>query len=130
MSTRDKCCRETGSGHGAAMSAGFTPGPWFVHPEAWGAVGFRRMISSRAKPNRTNLAHVAALYSDTKGKESDANAHLIAAAPALYEALKSAKPFIEPYIHSDGSVAGALDTLKKIEAALSLARGESIGGER
>jgi hypothetical protein len=67
-------------------SAPGTPGPWFAFRErAPTNRGFCRIIGSRAKPNRQNLAHVMQLYCDTKGRESDANALLIAAAPQLYE---------------------------------------------
>lgn len=58
------------------------------------------------------------------GEEVAANAHLIAAAPDLYEALAEAELQIE-YVHEKFAATGSgNNTLVKIRAALAKARGE------
>lgn len=105
----------------------FTPGPWVFAPErAPTSRGFCRIVGSEAKPNRRNLVHVMGLYCDAKGVEADANARLIAAAPALYDAVEALVecfikrgPFDEPLGSSEQA-----PSINAGIAALKQARGE------
>ena len=60
--------------------AQFTPGPWVVTEHSAGMICV-------AGPNNKDLCAVG--YNRTEGRNDVANANLIAAAPAMYEALKA-----------------------------------------
>ena len=74
----------------------FTPGPWHISA---GTYSQRWVVDSKSPPTgKQNL--IAMLQSHWKGNENDtmgANARLIAAAPAMYEALKACAEFIHHY---------------------------------
>lgn len=104
------------------MSAGFTPGPW----------GFARGVNEYGREGGPILGsitkggtwHLAVLPSDL-GPEGEANAHLIAAAPDLYEALDKVRERLDWGGHTDGQPdcpSCALHSL--VCAALAKARGE------
>ena len=67
-------------------SAQFTPGPWVVTEHSAGMICV-------AGPNNKDLCAVG--YNRTEGRNDVANANLIAAAPAMYEALKRIKVLME-----------------------------------
>lgn len=95
-----------------APAPGFTPGPWFEHShrqigpkggvvaEIWSAVG---------------------TSSDDAIAQADANVHLIAAAPELYDALRAALVVVSG-LNADGYFNQAE---REIRAALALAEGRS-----
>lgn len=86
----------------------FTPGPWIVCPD----VGLQIPVASVAKEGlKRNVSHVAGI----RNGEGAANAHLIAAAPDLYEALDNLE-------NDDGSIPD--HAWKLVQAALAKARGE------
>jgi hypothetical protein len=120
-----------------------TPGPWvaecstlrearedggfsWAHPDSWGPRGW------------TDETRVGSVYLLCEGgghtglpgsiEVSEANAHLIAAAPEMYEALKLAVGIAESWIHDqlDGtsSLDGALEDLKPCHAAIAKAEGK------
>ncbi len=63
--------------------AQFTPGPWVIDEDG-------RMIEAQL-PNLCNeYEHICDLRGDRKGQINIGNAHLIAAAPVMYEALEHA----------------------------------------
>ena len=66
--------------------AQFTPGPWVVTEHSAGMICV-------AGPNNKDLCAVG--YNRTEGRNDVANANLIAAAPAMYEALKRIKVLME-----------------------------------
>ena len=87
-----------------------TPGPWRYEAET---------KTIRAEPTNYWLA---TMDSWDKAVDSNANAHLIAAAPEMLEALKS--------IQANNKLMNALngqdrETLEKIQSAIAKARGES-----
>lgn len=59
-----------------------TPGPWVVNVEG-------RMVEAQLPNLRDEYEHICDLRGGIKGQINLANAHLIAAAPAMYEALQS-----------------------------------------
>ena len=61
-------------------SAQFTPGPWVVTEHSAGMICV-------AGPDREDLCAIG--YNRTEGRNDVANATLIAAAPAMYEALRA-----------------------------------------
>ena len=63
-----------------------TPGPWVVTEHSAGMICV-------AGPNNKDLCAVG--YNRTEGRNDVANANLIAAAPAMYEALKRIKVLME-----------------------------------
>ena len=84
---KDNICTSLTAGEGVSVSASdaashaaptFTPGPWFV---------CHTNFISYVKAD-TGHKEIAVLYADA-GAEKQANAHLISAAPELYEALKA-----------------------------------------
>ena len=87
----------------------WTPGPWACHPSAFMADG----DDKRAYFIVSGLGF--------SGK-ADANAHLIAAAPELYEELEKARRTIQALI--DDGYTGYLEFRNSIDAALAKARGE------
>lgn len=104
------------------MSEKFTPGPWRVEygtTLVWGNCDSEDQSSS-GMGYPVAEARITPAGSWTKRPdviEGDANAHLIAAAPELYEALKAARFYLS---HTYGD-----DTLSNIDAVLSKARGET-----
>ena len=90
--------------------AQFTPGPWYVHSNKI-AVG-----------DRDNDRHIIA---DIRGMEAFGNptpdATLIAAAPAMYEALQAAYKLLREWTPSGEDNQGEVEGL--IEAALAQAEG-------
>jgi len=101
------------------MSIKHTPGPW----EA------RRLISNNGEPYATSyFAHidigVCMVWAPTGNIEQEANAHLIAAAPDMYEALAE----IERADFDFGATRWTPSLERwaiKVRAALAKARGES-----
>jgi hypothetical protein len=84
------------------MEARFTPGPWtFSTNDQWGDKRFY-VAQQEGAPYTPNYSDVATLIAETVSVErvaiQEANAHLIAAAPELLEALKL---FVWP--HQEGS---------------------------
>ena len=108
---------------------GWTPGPWNIlgDDESIGGVPFIEVMGGEiATPTYRDVTHVCAdLGDDDEFRLTDedwANAHLIAAAPDLYEALAGLVGQAESF---KGAAFG-----KRIEAALAaLARARNEGGE-
>lgn len=89
------------------MSDNWTKGPWVVETNNFGNTFVR-------------VAHGGQVVSPI----NKANAHLIASAPDLYEALSEARAQID-YLHEKFKETGTGNSvLAKIDAALSKARGE------
>lgn len=103
------------------MSAAFTKGPW-AHD---GCIVYKK----------ENEYAICDVYSPLdgpsiwreSGAEADANAHLIAASPALYDALSAELQDIEQDIAwADGSdLQRLIERRERAEAALAQARGET-----
>lgn len=96
----------------------FTPGPWVVHP-------FVARVDCQKISEKGGLLPVCQLLWPTDERteqETEANARLIAAAPALYEALKDCHMRLQ----TARDIGNAADdaALAKGSAALSLALGE------
>jgi len=104
----------------------WTPGPWFYS----GRIGFGHLITAPAQSgSRSQIAVAYGHDDDAPDTIGQANAHLIAAAPELYEALaalidgRSVQP---PPATIDGGKSVAYRNWELIEAgraALSRARG-------
>lgn len=108
------------------MSGQHTPGPWFI--DEAGVCSADRMVALIALSDEF-LGCADEEIPDDARAEMDANAHLIAAAPALYEALAGATVHLEyaqdAYMAKQGVKDSALAALiNTARAALSLARGE------
>lgn len=88
------------------MSGGWTPGPWVLSREN----------SVCAQIDGEHHAVCTDQFCYAPQLEKDANAHLIAAAPCLYQALEMAKIWLE--------YDGRFD-MQGINAALAKARGEA-----
>ena len=103
------------------MSAAFTPGPWEYHSH----------VSSVAQgPRLGKIAEVSFAYKDSATR--DANGHLIAAAPELYEALEAIDEMWSD--DGDGGRIGPIDARsgkvreiwQLVRDALAKARGEQV----
>ena len=93
----------------------FTPGPWFTKREGWSTVYVEARIDGGM------IQEVAACGPTDAGQDQQqANAHLIAAAPELYEALDA---LIKLYEEDDGC--RELPEYISARTALSKARGEA-----
>lgn len=68
------------------MSAKHTPGPWHV-------IGSRKQKYASARFIRAGCAFVGKTYGH-EGQPADANARLIAAAPAMLEALQACREYL------------------------------------
>lgn len=102
----------------------WTPGPWSLEKPNRAWIG----VSSE---KHCNLAKVVWRMSDDRllgrnSPEKEANAHLIAAAPELYEALEAAMDAIIWWENEHTCCAGATDKeMNMARAALAKARGEA-----
>ena len=101
----------------------FTPGPWVSsagHIYKTGKDGAN--IAAVSEPRaETHVGYTPVRLGSKDADEAFANAHLIAAAPELYEAL-------DELTNYSGGASNALEdpyVMERVEAALSKARGES-----
>lgn len=94
-----------------------TPGPWMVTERNTG----ERSALLVSKDDCMNFGAIAEVYPWNPGGDPQANAHLIAAAPDLYEALHEILNYI------GGADGPLLDSyvMDRAEAALAKARGEA-----
>ena len=86
-----------------------TSGPWHVGS----ATEFRNQIG--IEPT------IGCVYGDIKGKETKANARLIAAAPELLEALKRSLSWLSSYPGG-----GAINVYDQAQQAIAKATGEAV----
>lgn len=91
----------------------FTPGPWVAGKE----IGYGQLNGIQIRDGRGYVAAVVVADVTELYQSREANARLIAAAPALYEALDAALA-----VHGDSYSWGP-----QAKAALAQARGESNG---
>ena len=135
MTPSDPMNRTVGEVLNAA--AEHTPGPWMAAAKPSSVVGWPIVASPHGRLicNMAWVSPSAERSADPDVREYltevEANAHLIAAAPDLAEALERAEQFIINgtelgYIRmpDEGSRDPALDTLPAIQAALAKARGD------
>lgn len=106
----------TVSDNQVSNEAKHTPGPWRVHhdeddEECW----------VELDDNEPGHAIVAVVEEQD---ESVANAHLIAAAPDLLEALKAAKQFLSIDISRGPASNGWVNTVDMVNAAIAKAEGQ------
>jgi len=93
-----------------------TPGPWVIRT----AATYRSQVEAIDPKGRADV--VARITTPRKGAEaSDANAHLIAAAPDMLEALEAAIAWND----SVGHFPIASDIITAMESAIKKARGQS-----
>lgn len=98
--------------------AKWTPGPWYRDLNEGIAFGIR----ASGRKNIVNWRGLSAPMSE----EGQANAHLIAAAPAMAEALEKALTQMRVWVSINGDMVGALqEVIDEGEAALALAKGET-----
>lgn len=95
----------------------YTKGEWKV--DYGGTIGHIKAVSISGTPTVCRYAPPPDCASSITGEEIEANAHLIAAAPELYEALKFVTKTFEAYcpeakIHSD-AIKAARYALAKAE---------------
>lgn len=110
------------------MERKWTPGAW----KAVKAYGHEpEHIYWDVRPKDSGWEGVASVWcskdadSRITREAMDANAHLIAAAPELYEALESARAQVKKWCHYQGDSKALFDQyLGPIDAALTKARGE------
>jgi len=94
----------------------FTPGPWFCHYFGTGVGGPEHTVSC-ATPDHITVAVIGKGLTG-EFEEAEANVHLIAAAPELYEALDELDRYSQDrdYLNSPCAV--------KVSNVLAKARGE------
>lgn len=103
------------------MSAGFTPGPWFASHDA--SSGDFMLHYANDEGRGPSLLEGGLVLADDA--ENAANANLIAAAPALYEALERCVMKLRRCATNAGNADFAVDAVcEEFEAALKQARGE------
>lgn len=112
------------------METKFTPGPWSVGYNAYQVTadnGNMNVCDIRGWGYLTGKGSLG--LSEDKAKEiQEANAHLIASSPELYEALEMVLKFHhDNEAHGDGFLHD--HEVEKIESALAKARGENTNGE-
>ena len=101
------------------MSGNWTPGPWVVFtPEGYGGPNTLPGLGIEAT-NGTAIVW----YADCPetGIQYDRDAHLIAAAPELAEALEEARSWLVMYVGLEEDH----ETMRQVDAALRKARGEA-----
>lgn len=102
-----------------------TPGPWDIEDDLNGfvIVGPRKGCIRHGEHDKWALAHIgdSVFWDDPKfRKEDEANARLIAAAPAMLNALKAA---VAPLAATADQFPRGKERLQLVEAALALAEG-------
>ena len=122
------------------MKTEHTPGPWFIDDES--QAGYKPTIVNKAAKHGTAEDHI--YICDVRGpgrdwktpsKKTEANAHLIAAAPEMLEALKLVDPVIKEIFKEQGQAfrkgaKGATqwgivnDGLVKVAKAIAQAQGD------
>ncbi|MEM1212961.1 MAG: hypothetical protein AAGI68_11775 [Planctomycetota bacterium] len=98
----------------AETKTAFTPGPWEWYQNPSGSIGVCSTTQNSGDGKRSVVGYVS--NSGAIRHQTDHNAHLIAAAPELYELLKEVRRLIPPHRHV---------RLARIDALLAKARGES-----
>jgi hypothetical protein len=105
----------------------FTPGPWQWFPSV--SKEQPVVIDTAIGVDSTNGTIIAEV---TRGKQFEANAHLISAAPDLYEALRQCRlelRYCADQLAADGQTGHPEDSVSRAlrsgEAALAKARGET-----
>lgn len=93
-----------------------TPGPWAVDVDG-------RMIEAQLPNLRNEYEHICDLRGDIKGQINIGNAHLIAAAPAMYEALQEIDDQLDQFTVKAQEELGLRQALIKLRAALAQAEG-------
>ncbi len=68
-----------------------TPGPWVVNEEG-------QMVETQLPNLRNEYEHICDLRGGIRGQINVANAHLIAAAPVMYEALQQAQELLRSLV--------------------------------
>lgn len=104
---------------------GFTPGPWFIEPSRRDIIYIgderdNRLLECPGSGGALSYTNEICRLSWIGGVH-EANARLIAAAPAMYKALEA---MLDPL-----KDAQAYEALRIVRAALSRARGETEGRE-
>jgi hypothetical protein len=99
------------------LKAEFTPGPWHVHDP-----GPYDLMQVRGEPDEGTGGPKVCDINDIGGYLGDfeANAHLIAAAPELYEACA----LVDAYLYATG--AGDSNEAQIVRLAIAKARGEQV----
>lgn len=123
--------------------ANFTPGPWEVSQygsfdtliRVKGSDGNGRKVAatwvSEARTKRRATETMDEYYLRSRkthldrARQNEANAHLIAAAPELYEALREARLALDGLSKGEGVLTPIEKTIRRSEAALAKARGET-----
>lgn len=105
--------------------AKFTPGPWYIDWKPTDDEGYR--ISTEPGTNAmaddpVGCVWVATVYDGDCGAPGP-DAHLIAAAPQMFEALEDALEFIKGHCKNQLTWS---DIDERIEEVLALARGEAL----
>ena len=95
------------------------PAPQVATPGPWRVLGDGVTIAQDRKTHRTHVARAIEIYGDRAQRE--ANARLLAAAPAMRDALRSAVAILEELITDDHPT--ALEALAAARSALALAQG-------
>ena len=117
------------------MSTKFTPGPWVIPIEQWDDDSPDNLLRSiriaEIHDHDCDLAYVAYRADDGDNSAQVANAHLIAAAPMLYEAMDrilNAETATQYGVDNDNRSARYKELAMALQdgrAALKAARGES-----
>jgi len=112
----------------------FTPAPWVVEINRWDELN----VLSANERDRADAPVVYYIAENVGGRvnidvnpydysEQEANAHLIASAPELYEALEKCREWVQLAADHPAAEPGVYDALWALDAALAKARGESNG---
>ena len=108
------------------MSAGHTPGPWTYESDHT-----HRQFNIRMLGHLIGTRHICTVndlpphvLANRDQSTAEANARLIAAAPAMLAALDRAEAFISGF-EDDDTQEGVTEMLAAIRAALANARGEA-----
>jgi len=99
----------------------FTKGPWIVSKTS----GMEIFINHSHENSKRVPGYFAEVRRFTTDHEQvDANAHLIAAAPKLFDALKASPHELHPKINGEECLCGQCEFVKLRDSALANALGE------
>lgn len=108
-----------------AETSAFTPGPWAQsHRKQPDGMWSTDVYDQKGETIATLAWHVVPIKGGI-ATDREANARLIAAAPDLYEALKSLIPILEAVRYTVGLRGNQLERMEAGRAALAKARGET-----
>jgi hypothetical protein len=110
------------------MDAQYTPGPWYWEPRSYEGSTRRDVFLNSANPVQGAILALREDFADWRPWERSANAHLIAASPAMADALREIITHCAPLVQAGDPLGLAIQRIAR--QALSTATGDTANATR